>query len=458
MKKLRWLCIFIPLLFACVSKNDEGTGRSDLEKILNEDTLRVVTLSRSTTYFNFKGKEMGYEYELAARLAKSLNVELKVYVAREVSQMMDMLYEGKVDIVAYPVTITNEMRNKVLFVDHTYLTKQVLVQRVDKKKKAEVKEAIDLSGKEVYVVENSKYHKHLLQVDNEIGGGIQVQTVSFEEEEETLIKKVSTGEILYTVADDNIASLNKTYYNNIDISVELSHSQRSAWVVRKKSTDLCDTINKWFEKIDGDFTYQYLHHKYFEKQKQYSGKNPKYISSSKISNFDPLFKKYSETLDWDWKLLASVAYQESRFNPSAKSWAGALGLMQMMPATAKRFGVDSTALLMKPEQNVRAATKYLKRVDKIFNYIEDKDERIMFVLASYNAGVGHVRDAMALAEKYGKNPSKWGDVSTFVLMKSKPEFFNDPIVRHGYLRGEETEKFVREIMVRYKEYNDVILD
>lgn len=458
MKKLKWICFFVPLLLACVSKNDEGLNRSDLERILNDDTLRVVTLSRSTTYFDYKGKEMGYEFELADRLSKSLGVELKVLVAREVSQMMEMLYEGEVDIVAYPVTISNEMRNKVLFLDHTYRTKQVLVQQKKKRDTLSVNEAMDLSGKEVFVVENSKYHKHLLQVDDEIGGGILIQTVSCEEDEETLIKKVSKGEIPYTVADDNIASVNKTYYPNVDISVELSHSQRSSWVVRKKSRELCDTINKWFDKIEGDFTYQYLYHKYFEKQKKYTEKNPKYINSKKISNYDPLFKKYSQMLDWDWKLLASVAYQESRFNPSAKSWAGAVGLMQLMPNTAKRFGVDSLPLLLRPEHNVRAATKYLKRMDKIFNYIEDRDERTMFVLASYNAGVGHVRDAMALAEKYGKNPAKWGDVSTFVLMKSKPEFFNDPIVRHGYLRGEETEKFVREIMLRYKEYNDVILD
>lgn len=456
MKRLKWIWFVIPILFACVSKNDRGDRYSDLEKVIMSDTLRVVTLSRSTSYFDYQGNEMGYEYELAQQLAHSLNVKLKVVTARDENQMLELLKKGNVDVIAYPVTISPEMKEQVDFVAHEYKTKQVLVQRKSKKKSI-VKDALELIDKEVYVVENSKYHKHLLKVDEEIGGGILIQTVSNEEDEETLIEKVSKGEIPYTIADENIASINKTYFNNIDIKMGMSHSQRSAWAVRKGSTSLRDTINSWFSEIQGDFTYQYLHNKYFEHKKKYAQDVPKYINSKKISDFDPLFKKYANTIRWDWKMLASIAYQESRFNPNAKSWAGAVGIMQLMPNTAKRFGVDSTGIV-NPEQNIKAAVKYLDNVDGAFKYIEDEDERTKFVLASYNAGVGHVRDAMALAEKHGKSPDKWCDVRVFMLMKAKPEFFNDPVVRHGYLRGEETDNFVTEIMLRYKEYNDVIID
>ncbi len=457
MKRLKWLWFVIPIFFACVSRSDREARYSDLEQILMSDTLRVVTLSRSTSYFDYKGTEMGYEYELAQRLANHLKVHLKVSTARDVAQMFEMLNNREVQLIAYPVTISNERKEQFEFVDHTFKSKQVLVQQKNKKKSSMIKEAMDLIGLEVYVVENSKYHKHLLKVDDEIGGGILIQTVSNEEDEETLIEKVSKGEIMYTVADDNIALINKTYYSNIDISTDMSHSQQSAWVVRKGSMDLKDTISNWFREIQGDFTQQYLHNKYFQKNKSYAKGTPKYINSKKISDFDLLFKKYASVVAWDWKLLASVAYQESRFNPEAKSWAGASGLMQLMPNTAQRFGVDSTEI-QNPEQNVKAAVKYLCVMDDVFKYIENPEERVKFILAGYNAGVGHVRDAMALAEKHGKNPDKWSDVSVFVKMKAKPEFFNDPVVRHGYLRGEETERFVSEIMLRYKEYNDVIID
>jgi membrane-bound lytic murein transglycosylase F len=428
-----------------------------LEKILAEDTLRVVTLSRSTSYFDYKGEEMGFEFELAQRFAQSLGVNLKVITAKDEPEMIQKLIDKEVDLVAYPVVISNENKKKVAFVNHTFNTNQVLVQRKKKNKFEQINDVVDLIDKEVVVVENSKYHKRLLNLDDEVGGGIGITLVSNEEDEESLIEKVSTKEIDYTIADDNIAKVNKTYFKNIDVSMRMSFTQRSAWVLRKNSEELESTINKWFETSNGDYTCQYLHHKYFEQEKKYSKEKPKYINNKKISEYDAYFRRYSKDLEWDWKLLASVAYQESRFNPNAKSWAGAVGLMQLMPSTAKKLGTDSLSM-RKPEVSVKTAAIYLKRVDNIFNFIEDKNERTKFVLASYNAGVGHIRDAMALAEKNGKSPNRWSDVKVFVLLKARPEFFNDPVVRHGYLRGEEVYNFVEEIMVRYQEYVDVIID
>ena len=445
------------MLLACISKSDKSTTCSDLEKILAEDTLRVVTLSRSTSYFDYKGEEMGFEYELAQRFAQSLGVQLKVITAKDEPEMLQKLYDKEVDLIAYPVVISNETKEKVTFVEHTFNTYQVLVQRKRKNKFEQVNDVVDLIEKEVVVVDNSKYHKRLKTLDDEVGGGIKITTVTNEEDEESLIEKVSKGEIEYTIADDNIAKVNKTYFKNIDIGLRTSFTQRSAWVLRKHSDELESTVNKWFETSSADYTCQYLYHKYFEQEKKYSKEKPKYLSKDRISEYDSYFKKYSGDLEWDWKMLASVAYQESRFNPNAKSWAGAVGLMQLMPSTAKKLGTDSLSM-RKPDVSVKTAAIYLKRVDNIFNFIEDKNERTKFVLASYNAGVGHIRDAMALAEKNGKSPTKWEDVKFFVLLKSKPEFFNDPVVRHGYLRGEEVYNFVEEIMVRYQEYVDVIND
>ena len=445
------------MLLACISKSDKSTTCSDLEKILAEDTLRVVTLSRSTSYFDYKGEEMGFEYELAQRFAQSLGVQLKVITAKDEPEMLQKLYDKEVDLIAYPVVISNETKEKVTFVEHTFNTYQVLVQRKRKNKFEQVNDVVDLIEKEVVVVDNSKYHKRLKNLDDEVGGGIKITTVTNEEDEESLIEKVSKGEIEYTIADDNIAKVNKTYFKNIDIGLRTSFTQRSAWVLRKHSDELESTVNKWFETSNADYTCQYLSHKYFEQEKKYSKEKPKYLSKDRISEYDSYFKKYSGDLEWDWKMLASVAYQESRFNPNAKSWAGAVGLMQLMPSTAKKLGTDSLSM-RKPDVSVKTAAIYLKRVDNIFNFIEDKNERTKFVLASYNAGVGHIRDAMALAEKNGKSPTKWEDVKFFVLLKSKPEFFNDPVVRHGYLRGEEVYNFVEEIMVRYQEYVDVIND
>lgn len=455
MKHRYYIWFIIPLFLSCFMKEDKGVEYSDLQKILDTGVLRAVTLSRSTSYFDYRGEDMGFEYELVEGLADFLGVQLEILSAKNVSHMIEMLENGEVDLIAYPITITPERKEKLLFAYHENITNQVLVQRKGKKGSIEVKDVSDLIGKEVSVVENTKYAHRLGNLNKELGGGIIIDTVSLSEDEESLIEKVSLGEIPYTVADNNIAKVNKTYYNNIDISVPISFSQRTAWAVRKNEEELILKVDEWFDRCMSDYTYVYLYHKYFEHKKDIGKGCPIYINSKKISVFDSLFKKYAKKIDWDWRLLASVAYQESRFNPKARSWVGARGLMQLMPATASRYGADIESL-EQPEVSVRVATEYMKRVENIFSYIEDKQERQKFVLASYNAGVGHVRDAMALAEKYGKDPNKWNDVKTFALMKAKPEFFNDPVVRHGYLRGDEVYNFVEEIMIRYQEYKDVV--
>ena len=171
-----------------------------------------------------------------------------------------------------------------------------------------------------------------------------------------------------------------------------------------------------------------------------------------ISQYDHLFQKYAPTARWDWRLLAAQCYQESTFDPQAHSWAGARGLMQIMPGTAAHLGLPANQV-HEPEPNVAAATRLIRELDGKFNDIGDRMERIRFVLASYNGGAGHVRDAMALARKYGRNPQRWEEVAPFVLRLSTPQFYNDPIVKNGYMRGSETVDYVERIGKRWQQYS-----
>lgn len=438
---------------ASCGKHPGSVGSESLTQ--DSTTLKVATLSRSTSYFNLQGQEMGYEYEMASKFAHSLGLKLEVFLAKDMEGLVEMLSNEEVDLVAYPLTITNEYKERVRYTDHEYITNQVLVQRKGKGV-VPLNDVTELIGKKVFVVENSKYHDRLTNLNNELGGGIDIQLVTNEEDEESLIKKVSLGEIDFTLADNNIANVNTTYYANIDVHLKVGFDQRSAWAVGVEADSLCKVVNHWFSESKNNYIYQYLYHKYFKQSKTKSGDYKKYIDSHTISAFDGLFKKYAPTIGWDWRLLASLSYQESRFQPTARSWVGAKGLMQLMPHTAIAMGFDSLKI-EEPETSVQAAVKYLKSVEKYFLSIEDGGERIKFVLASYNAGVGHVKDAMALAAKLGRNSEIWeGNVADCLLLKSKPEYFNDPVVRCGYLRGDETFRFVSEIMVRYLEYRDVI--
>ena len=173
-----------------------------------------------------------------------------------------------------------------------------------------------------------------------------------------------------------------------------------------------------------------------------------------ISHYDQFFIAYSRNIRWDWRLLAAQCYQESTFDPKAVSFAGAKGLMQIMPGTADHLGV-ARSRLYEPETNISAATKYIAELQRTFADIGDHYERTNFVLASYNGGAHHIRDAMALAKRDGKNNHRWGEVAPYVLKLAQPQYYNDPLVKYGYMRGSETVDYVSKIRQRYAGYQGV---
>ena len=170
-----------------------------------------------------------------------------------------------------------------------------------------------------------------------------------------------------------------------------------------------------------------------------------------ISAFDDLFRRYSSTAGWDWRLLAAMSYQESGFDPQAVSSMGAMGLMQLMPSTADAMGVPRDKRF-DPEQNIAASTRYIRKVSQSFSDIKDAEERIKFTLAAYNGGVGHVQDAQTLTRKAGRDHQVWQEVAPFILHLSDPRYYRDPDVLNGYMRGSETEAYVRLIMNRWNQY------
>lgn len=173
-----------------------------------------------------------------------------------------------------------------------------------------------------------------------------------------------------------------------------------------------------------------------------------------ISHYDGLFMQYCRSIRWDWRLMAAQCYQESTFDPKATSWAGAKGLMQIMPATADLLGLPRDQMY-NPEQSIAAASRYLGQLEQKFSDIRDRRERTNFVLAAYNGGIHHIRDAMALCQRDGRNPHQWGLVSEYVLKLSQPKYYNDPIVKHGYMRGSETADYVAKINERWQSYRNV---
>lgn len=173
-----------------------------------------------------------------------------------------------------------------------------------------------------------------------------------------------------------------------------------------------------------------------------------------ISHYDGLFMQHCRTIRWDWRLMAAQAYQESTFDPKATSWAGAKGLMQIMPATADHLGLPRDQMY-DPEKSIAAAAKYIGELEQTFSDIQDRRERINFILAAYNGGSHHIRDAMALCQRDGRNAHQWSNISEYVLKLAQPQYYNDPIVKYGYMRGSETADYVAKINQRWADYRQV---
>lgn len=421
----------------------------DLPQIIENDTLRVITMYGPISYFLYRDNQLGFEYELAKKLCLALQVNLKLVVAPDMPTMLTWLQEGKGDLIAYRIPYTHQYKSQVAYTKQEYISNQVLIQCVSD---TMCRTVLDLAGTTITVPSNSIYFQRLIDLNDEIGGGIELRGVSDSITPDDLVAQVAMHKIPYTVTDDVNARLNKTYFGNLDYHVDVSFPQRSAWVVSPASPQLLEFINQWAVSQVSKRSLSAIYQKYFQKSKYFEAEGFARIPMPGcISPFDALFKKHALALGWDWRLLAAVAYKESKFNPDAVSWAGAAGLMQLMPNTALSLGLDSVLVFM-PDKNVEAATQYLQSLTKLFPGIEDTQEKVKFVLAAYNAGPGHVFDARALALKYQKDHNKWADVREYMLRKSEPEFYSDPVCKYGYCRGEEPVTYVDVIIDKYEAY------
>lgn len=449
--------VLLCYVFGCRNKvqSKKQIDSYDLPQIKDSGELVVLALYGSTSYFIYRGQEMGFQYELSQQFAKSLGLKLRVVVAKNVADLIYKLRVGEGDIIAYNLPTTKKWKDSLLYCGEEVITHQVLIQRNVRRVKP-LNDVTQLIGKEIYV-KPGKFHDRLVNLNEELGGGVLIRSVEGDSvTTEDLIQQVAQGKILYTIADDDLAKLNKTYYPNLNIDLAVSFDQRSSWAVRLDCPELAKAVNDWHRKNSSSSEYKASVKRYFEISKQTLHTPILSLREGKISHFDKLFKKYAKEISWDWRLLASVAYTESNFDTTVISWAGAQGLMQLMPSTARAMGIPS-GKEHNPEESIKGAVKYIAATDKQLRMVKDKNERINFILAAYNAGLGHVFDAMALAEKYGKNKTVWRNhVEKFILLKSNEQYYSDPVCKNGYFRGIETYNFVRDINTRYKIYKDKI--
>ncbi|HEX8170428.1 MAG TPA: transporter substrate-binding domain-containing protein [Thermoanaerobaculia bacterium] len=448
----------------------------DLPEIAAEKTLRVLFTFNSTGYFVFRGETMGYEYELLSRFAKSAKLKLVPVVVRDTNTLFEQLNRGEGDLVAAQlVAPSNEQQ--VLVTDGLYATAPVVVQRGGGNEQSGhsaatstalareeretgsrdlvirarlVAKPADLAGQRVHISRRSPYRATLLELNNELDRDVDV--VEVDESADRLIQRLSEGEIGFTVAPENLAQLKTNEYANLVIHPALGPPQQVVWAMRRNAPQLHDALNAFIAAQRKSGLLAVLYRKYFLDRRGFQQRAAsRYLTAETdiLSPYDAWFREYARIPGWDWRLVASQAYQESRFNANAHSWAGAVGVMQIMPRTARELRINPRD----PRQSIEGACRYLWQMDdRLKKEIPSEKERIRFILASYNVGAGHVDDARRLAKKYGDDPTSWEDVAYWLIRKSKRGVYNDPVVKYGFARGTEPVDYVERIMDRFAHY------
>lgn len=456
--------------------------KRDLAEIRERGSLVVLAPYNSTTYFLYRGEPLGYEYELLESFARENNLALKMVVVTDPKSILPLLNSGEGDIAAGRMVPTPENETYVSFTRALYRTEPALVQQeaspeaagevaqqalapgpADPLPETDIQARLitnpaQLAGKTVNLPEQSPYHSTLIELSDEISGDIYVVETSGKIQDEALAQKVARGEVEFTVMQSNLAELKEAEFKNLKVRPILGRSHSVAWAVRKNSPELMNQINSWIAEKKNGSLFDRLYKKYFiDRRGHLERVVSEYLTSKtgKLCQYDELLKQHAVDLNWDWRLLAAQTFQESRFKPDAHSWAGAGGLLQLMPATARQYGVKNA---FDPEDNVAGAVRFLKWLEDYWgDRIPDEGERLKFILASYNAGAGHVEDAQRLTARYGGDPRKWSDVSYWLLQLSTQQYSTDPVVKFGFCRGMEPVNYVNHILERFDHYKQFVV-
>jgi len=450
MRKIQEILSFLLVIFlliACetATKKEVEVKVIDLKEIQKKGKLTILTENSSLSFFEYREKNLGFEYEILEAFAKHLGIPLEVKVVPKYSNLRRFLNNGEGDIIAANLAITLSGQKKINFSHPYYYSNQVLVQM---KSDSLVLDASELIGKEVMVRKNTIYDRRLRALQEEIGGYINIKYAKEDLIVEDLIEKVLKGEVKYTIAHENLARLSKEEHPKLDIKTKVSFKQRIAFGMRLNSPELKKKLDEFLIKYCESNEYNALKHKYFDFIPEETGEVVP-IGRGKISQYDKFFKKAAKAAGWDWKFLAAIAYKESQFNPYAKGARGAFGIMQFMPNTGNDFGVNP---MSSPEVQITAGMKLINRIYLSWSSIPDKEQRFKFTLASYNAGPCHIFDAQALAKEKGLNPELWdGNVELMVEKLSDPDYYRNPEVKCGAYRGHAV-KYVEAIIRIYNSW------
>ncbi|HEX6982340.1 MAG TPA: transglycosylase SLT domain-containing protein [Balneolaceae bacterium] len=432
----------------------------DYAEIKESGVLRMITMYSSSTYFLHQGIEWGFEYELVSKFAEEHDLALKIVIVGPDENPYDLLNSGKGDIIAANYTITPERKKYVEFTRPYNLVDQVLVFSDAIKNPPETIKEVAKRGIPITVRRNSSYYHRLRELQQN-GLNLSIHVVPNEKDTESLLFDISKNLYMATVADNNLLQATNRYMGGLVKGPVIAENDTIAWAIRKNASTLETQLNRFLydhfrfgdpgEDPKRSAFLNILRKRYFKKGPQIADYyDPTSPLLDGISPYDDLVKSIADSAGLDWLMITAIIAQETKFNPKAKSWAGAMGLMQIIPRYSE---ISKPKLLYKPEINIREGVRILSEHLDHYSYM-DRSNQWAFALGAYNAGPGHIADARRLAIDHNDNPNEWENVAEALLKLMQRKYYKN--ARYGFCRGIQTVQYVQEIKNRYKTYKSIV--
>lgn len=406
--------------------------------------LTVVVRNAPTIYYELRDEPHGFEYKMVSESAKKLGLELNLLVVHSLEEIKSSLESGKADIAAAGITVTDERKKQFLFTDSYYYVQQWVVCGKDV---PSPKSMEDLISRELVIVKGSSYIERLLEIQREYP---ELAWDESDENTETLLHKVSRGHVECTVADSSVLAVNIRYYPKLRPAFTITGKQPLAWMLPKDKWRLKENLNEFLREYREDGRLKNLVRIHYERGGEFD-----YVDTVKfhqriktrLPKYREWFEQAAEKYGIEWELLAAQSYQESHWNPKAKSPTGVRGLMMLTLNTAKHLGVKNR---IDPKSSIFGGAKHLRWIMDTIPRDVQEDDRLKYALAAYNVGTGHLNDAMVLAERLGANPNEWNDLSEVLPLLSRKKYYKT--LKHGYARGYEPVHYVKNII----NYHDIL--
>ncbi len=425
---------------------DQTLVRDDLEAIQARGELLLITRNNAACYYEAAHGPAGFEYELAKSFADYLGVRLRILVIEDEVKMVETLLNGEADLIAAGQPF-GRASARLLALGPGYM--EVSSQVIGRRGGPLVNAASDLVDNQVWIPANSASIDQLKRISKDFSN--LDWKVSSEFSSEDILNLVWNSSVPLTIAESNTVAINRRIYPELVVHFELGKPQQLRWAINPKNRHLLRAAKLWFARpatktvIEGLISHYYRHLEDFD-----------YVDlvhyrrriSDRLPQYQDYFEQAAEQYGLDWQLVAAQAYQESHWNPRAKSFTGVRGIMMLTLETARTLGLtDRTSV----KEAIFAGTRYLARLRRLIGESVPEPDRTLMALAAYNIGFGHLQDARDLARDLGKPSDSWRGIRDILPLLQKKSYYQN--LTHGYARGSEAVAYVDRIRTYHKFLN-----